>query len=55
MSECPSCALEIADNAEVCPYCGYERPAPERSNQAAAILFALLLIVPLLWWVWRLF
>jgi predicted nucleic acid-binding Zn ribbon protein len=55
MTECPSCALDIPEDADVCPYCGYDLPQPDRGNQAAAILFALLLILPLLWWVWRLF
>jgi RNA polymerase subunit RPABC4/transcription elongation factor Spt4 len=28
--ECPSCAMEIPEEAKVCPICGYE--FPERFN-----------------------
>ncbi|ARA93666.1 hypothetical protein AWN76_011160 [Rhodothermaceae bacterium RA] len=47
-TECPSCALEIPADAETCPYCGYEIPRQKSSLKTAAILFALLLIWPLL-------
>lgn len=52
--ECPSCALEVRVEAgepkpETCPYCGYEFPRRARAVGAVAWLFALLLVLPLLW------
>lgn len=46
--ECPSCALQIPADAEECPYCGYEIPQQKRSTMAFALLFALLMIWPVL-------
>lgn len=46
--ECPSCALEIPADAETCPYCGYEIPQQKSSTKTAAIIFALLMIWPLI-------
>lgn len=46
--ECPSCALQIPADAEDCPYCGYEIPKQKTSTKTAAIIFALLLIWPLI-------
>jgi hypothetical protein len=43
--ECPSCALEVDDDAETCPYCGYEFP-----RQKAGLKFIALLIVALMLW-----
>ncbi|RMH66170.1 MAG: zinc ribbon domain-containing protein [Bacteroidetes bacterium] len=40
--------MEIPADAETCPYCGYEIPRQKSSLKTAAILFALLLIWPLL-------
>lgn len=47
MKECPSCALEVEKEAEVCPYCGYEFPEEKSSLKYAAILMALLMAWPL--------
>jgi len=46
--ECPSCALDIDDPVEVCPYCGYEFPRERSGLKAAAILMALLMAWPLI-------
>ncbi len=46
--ECPSCALPIDASADVCPYCGYDLPRQKSSLKIAAIVFALLLIWPLI-------
>ena len=46
--ECPSCALSIDADADVCPYCGYDLPRQKSSLQIAAIVMALLLIWPLI-------
>lgn len=51
--ECPSCALEVEDNPESCPYCGYEFPDRKRSVGAVAWLMALLLLLPVIWVLWR--
>lgn len=45
--ECPSCALEAPDDAEVCPYCGYEFPRQKKSVMTMAVVMALLLAWPL--------
>lgn len=46
--ECPSCALMIDAEADVCPYCGYDLPpAPKSSVKVVAIVMALLLAYPL--------
>lgn len=46
--ECPSCALPIDASADVCPYCGYDLPRQKSTLKYAAILFALLLLWPLI-------
>lgn len=46
--ECPSCALEAPDDAEICPYCGYEFPRQKRSVMLMAVVMALLLAWPLI-------
>lgn len=45
--ECPSCALPIDDDADVCPYCGYDLPRQKSSLKIAALIFALLMLWPL--------
>lgn len=45
--ECPSCALEVDAEAEVCPYCNYEFPVQKRSVMTMAVVMALLLAWPL--------
>jgi len=47
MEECPSCALEVERNIDVCPYCGYEFPRQAKSRLLMAWVMALLLIWPL--------
>lgn len=51
--ECPSCGLAVAEDAEVCPYCGYEFPVPKAGVRMSAWLFVALMVlfaVPLLAW-----
>lgn len=45
--ECPSCALPIEADADVCPYCGYDLPRQKKTIPLAAILFALLMLWPI--------
>ncbi len=47
VKECPSCALDIEDVAEVCPYCQYEFPTQKSSRKVMAWVMALLLAWPL--------
>ncbi len=44
--ECPSCALDVDTDAEVCPYCNYEFPQQKSSRKAMAWVMALLLAWP---------
>ena len=46
--ECPSCALPIDADADVCPYCGYDLPKQKSSVSVVALVMALLLIWPLI-------
>lgn len=46
--ECPSCALPIDRDADVCPYCGYDLPKQKSSLKIAAVVMALLLIWPII-------
>lgn len=46
--ECPSCALPIDADADVCPYCGYDLPKQKSSLKVAALVFALLMLWPLI-------
>ncbi len=46
--ECPSCAVEVDADADVCPICGYEFPSQPLSIQIAAWIMIILL---LLYWV----
>lgn len=43
--ECPSCAMEVAENKDVCPICGYEFAETGSVKKGTmAIAIALLLI-----------
>lgn len=46
--ECPSCALPVQADADVCPHCGYEFPTQKSSLKIAALIFALLLLWPII-------
>lgn len=51
--ECPSCGLAAPEDADVCPYCGYEFPVRKTSMTASAWLFVGLMVlfaVPILAW-----
>ncbi len=39
--ECPSCAVEVDDHAEVCHICGYEFPRQRRSVKIVAAILVL--------------
>lgn len=45
--ECPSCALDVNRDAEICPYCGYEFPQQKAGLKYIAILIVLLMLWPL--------
>ena len=47
LKECPSCALDVEKDAEVCPYCQYEFPVQKSSRKVMAWVMALLLAWPL--------
>ena len=47
VKECPSCALDVDEGAEVCPYCAYEFPRQKSAVKIVAWLMALLLAWPL--------
>ncbi|HEX6981334.1 MAG TPA: zinc ribbon domain-containing protein [Balneolaceae bacterium] len=43
--ECPSCAVEVDADAEVCPICGYEFPRQSTAVKIAVwVMIALMLI-----------
>lgn len=46
LKECPSCALDVAPEAEVCPYCHYEFPRQRSSVRWVAWLLVVLLAWP---------
>ncbi len=43
--ECPSCAMEIDADSDVCPICGYDLPRQRTSVKWAALLMLLLAIL----------
>ena len=51
--ECPSCALEVEKGLETCPYCGYEYPETKNGRTFMAWLFAALLLLPVLYVLFR--
>ncbi|MEM1093867.1 MAG: zinc ribbon domain-containing protein [Bacteroidota bacterium] len=44
--ECPSCALEIDAESDVCPYCGYDLPQQKTSRVWMAFLMIALMAWP---------
>jgi len=52
--ECPSCGLDVEGAPETCPYCGYEFPERPKTVSTMAWVMALILLIPVLWVVWRL-
>jgi len=46
--ECPSCAMQVKANEEVCPICSYEFAVTHRSY-AIYIVVAILLLALFLW------
>ena len=55
MIECPACALQSEAGPGECPYCGYEFPRNKQGVSTMAFVFALLMLIPLLWLVFTLF
>lgn len=56
--ECPSCALNAPADADVCPFCGYEFPAPRPGMGPMAWVMVALMIMfalPILGWLFGLF
>ena len=53
--ECPSCAMPVDADAAVCPVCGYEFPQARPGFGPAAWLFVALMLLPVLWVLFRLF
>lgn len=45
--ECPSCAIDIDDDAETCPFCGYEIPQQKSGVKYVAWIIVLLMVWPL--------
>lgn len=53
MKECPSCAMEVPADAEVCPICDYEYPVARAGVTPMAWLFVALMVLfalPLVAW-----
>ena len=46
--ECPACAVEIDEEAEICPICGYEFPKQSKTVQ---IMVWVMIILLIFWWV----
>lgn len=53
--ECPSCAMSVPAGAETCPICGYEFPQRRTGLGPVAWLMAALMLLPVLWVLFRLF
>ncbi len=50
MKECPNCAMDIADTAEVCPICKYDFPSrPVLPWKPVAALLLIGILLPVLW------
>ena len=43
--ECPSCAMEVDADAEVCPICQYEFTSQPKSYMWIAIVMAIILLM----------
>ena len=48
MIECPSCAMESEGGSALCPICGYEFPVQKKSMSWFVLLYALLMLWPVL-------
>jgi hypothetical protein len=46
--ECPSCAMEIDADLDLCPICSYEFPKTSKIPKWIAILFIVLILLYLL-------
>lgn len=46
--ECPSCAVEVAQNADVCPICGYEFPQRKSWPRWIAVVILILIAIAVL-------
>jgi RNA polymerase subunit RPABC4/transcription elongation factor Spt4 len=42
--ECPSCAIEIDADSDICPYCGYDLPRERTGVKWVAALLIILMI-----------
>ena len=43
--ECPSCAMEIDANEEICPICQYEFPRTKTGYVWVAVILAIILLL----------
>lgn len=53
--ECPSCGLDVPEDSEICPFCQYEFPELSTTRKGMAWVFALLLLLPVIYILNRLF
>jgi ribosomal protein S27E len=49
--ECPSCAMEIAENSAQCPICGYEFAQSRGGSGWVKWVAVLLLLIILFYWI----
>jgi ribosomal protein S27E len=49
--ECPSCAVEIAENSVQCPICGYEFAQSRNGSRWVKWVAILLLLIILFFWI----
>ncbi|MFN8335364.1 MAG: zinc ribbon domain-containing protein [Cyclobacteriaceae bacterium] len=47
--ECPACAMEVDENTNVCPICGYEFTSTGGGRKWIAILLLALIVIALLY------
>ena len=47
IKECPSCAMEVEKQAQVCPICGYEFPQQKSTIRWIALVMLILFTYPL--------
>lgn len=45
LKECPGCAMEVDNQEDVCPICGYEFPKQSLSMTIAAIVMIILVFL----------
>jgi RNA polymerase subunit RPABC4/transcription elongation factor Spt4 len=43
--ECPSCAMQVDADAEVCPICEYEFPSQTKYQWIAAVMIVVVILV----------